>query len=168
MKTLFLLSLLSTSTATYLKLKCIFFVAESSIGLVCADCPHYSETLSDAEERELDLDYSSRPGSGPVRPLTAMSHDTLRRVSSMLFICKYSPSTIRAPFLKCINLIIFPPSILHLISATPATKKKIDKQRLNELDSSTLVELIKDYMLENQDLRRENTDLFSVRDMMLR
>ena len=52
--------------------------------------------------------------------------------------------------------------------ATPATKKKIDKQRLNELDSSTLVELIKDYMLENQDLRRENTDLFSVRDMMLR
>eukprot|EP00090_Calanus_glacialis_P003341 TRINITY_DN12478_c0_g1_i1.p1 TRINITY_DN12478_c0_g1~~TRINITY_DN12478_c0_g1_i1.p1 ORF type:complete len:672 (-),score=126.88 TRINITY_DN12478_c0_g1_i1:947-2962(-) len=52
--------------------------------------------------------------------------------------------------------------------ATPATKKKIDKQRLNELDSSTLVELIKDYMHENSDLRRENTDLFSVRDMMLR
>ena len=71
------------------KLKCIFYSgSESSIGLVCADCPHYSETLSDGEERELDLDYSSRPGSGPVRPITAMSHDTLRRVSSMLFICK--------------------------------------------------------------------------------
>ena len=55
-----------------------------------------------------------------------------------------------------------------IILATPATKKKIDKQRLNELDSSTLVELIKDYMHENSDLRRENTDLFSVRDMMLR
>jgi len=54
------------------------------------------------------------------------------------------------------------------LQATPATKKKIDKQRLNELDSSTLVELIKDYMHENSDLRRENTDLFSVRDMMLR
>lgn len=53
-------------------------------------------------------------------------------------------------------------------SATPATKKKIDKSRLNELDSSTLVELIKDYMGENQSLRRENGDLFSVRDMMLR
>ena len=46
--------------------------------------------------------------------------------------------------------------------------KKIDKRRLNELDSSTLVELIKDYMKENQELRRENMDLFSVRDMMLR
>ena len=46
--------------------------------------------------------------------------------------------------------------------------KKIDKRRLDELDSSTLVELIKDYMNENQELRRENMDLFSVRDMMLR
>ena len=45
---------------------------------------------------------------------------------------------------------------------------KIDKRRLDELDSSTLVELIKDYMKENQELRRENMDLFSVRDMMLR
>ena len=31
-----------------------------------------------------------------------------------------------------------------------------------------MVELIKDYMKENQELRRENMDLFSVRDMMLR
>ena len=46
--------------------------------------------------------------------------------------------------------------------------KKIDKRRLDELDSSTLVELIKDYMKENQELRRENMDLFAVRDMMLR
>ena len=46
--------------------------------------------------------------------------------------------------------------------------QKIDKRRLDELDSSTLVELIKDYMKENQELRRENMDLFSVRDMMLR
>ena len=30
------------------------------------------------------------------------------------------------------------------------------------------MELIKDYMGENQSLRRENGDLFSVRDMMLR
>ena len=55
-----------------------------------------------------------------------------------------------------------------LFIATPATSKKIDKQRLNELDSSTLVDLIKDYMRENQDLRKENMDLFSIRDMMVR
>lgn len=106
--------------------------------MVCSQCPHF-ELLSDGEEKELlCLDYSSRPGSGPTRPITAMSHDTLRRVSSILFI------------------------------STPATMKKIDKRRLDELDSSTLVELIKDYMKENQELRRENMDLFAVRDMMLR
>ena len=59
-------------------------------------------------------------------------------------------------------------SLLFTILATPATIKKIDKRRLNELESSTLVELIKDYMKENQELRRENMDLFAVRDMMLR
>jgi hypothetical protein len=37
-----------------------------------------------------------------------------------------------------------------LFIATPATVKKIDKSRLTELDSSTLVDLIKDYMNENQ------------------
>ena len=89
-----------------------------------------------------------------------------------------------------------------LFISTPATAKKIDKSRLSELDSSTLVDLIKvllhttkntfilqhikfgkyvssqnqmyiflilqDYMSENQDLRKENGDLFSVRDMLLR
>ena len=58
--------------------------------------------------------------------------------------------------------------VRSVVAATPATMKKIDKRRLDELDSSTLVELIKDYMKENQELRRENMDLFSVRDMMLR
>ena len=64
----------------------------------------------------------------------------------------------------------FEVSTIEVLSylATPATMKKIDKRRLDELDSSTLVELIKDYMKENQELRRENMDLFSVRDMMLR
>ena len=46
---------------------------------------------------------------------------------------------------------------------TPATSKKIDKERLNKLDSVTLVELIKDYMRENQELRKENADIFAVR-----
>ena len=43
--------------------------------------------LSDAEELELDLDYSSRPASS-TRPESQRSHDTLRHVSSLLFICK--------------------------------------------------------------------------------
>ena len=47
------------------------------------------------------------------RPASQRSRDTLRKVSSMLFI------------------------------STPATAKKIDKSRLSELDSSTLVDLIK-------------------------
>lgn len=72
------------------------------------------------------------------RPDSQRSRATLRQVSSLLFI------------------------------ATPATVKRIDKSRLNELDSSTLVDLIKDYMSENQDLRKENQDLFAVRDMLLR
>ena len=72
------------------------------------------------------------------RPASQRSRNTLRQVSALLFI------------------------------ATPATVKRIDKSRLNELDSSTLVDLIKDYMSENQDLRKENGDLFSVRDMLLR
>ena len=72
------------------------------------------------------------------RPDSQRSHTTLRQVSSLLFI------------------------------ATPATVKRVDKTRLNELDSATLVDLIKDYMSDNQDLRKENQDLFSVRDMLLR
>ena len=76
--------------------------------------------------------------NNPSRPASQRSRDTLRQVSSLLFI------------------------------ATPATVKRIDKSRLGELDSSTLVDLIKDYMSENQELRKENQDLFSVRDMLLR
>ena len=72
------------------------------------------------------------------RPASQRSQETLRQVSSLLFI------------------------------ATPATVKRVDKTRLNELDSATLVDLIKDYMSDNQDLRKENQDLFSVRDMLLR
>ena len=50
------------------------------------------------------------------------------------------------------------------ISGSPTSvKKKVDKTKLGELDSSTLVDLIKDYMSENQELRKENQDLFNVR-----
>ena len=59
--------------------------------------------------------------------------------------------------------------MLFISGSSPTTvKKKIDKTRLSELDSSTLVDLIKDYMSENQELRKENQDLFNVRDLLLR
>jgi kinesin family protein 12 len=57
-------------------------------------------------------------------------------------------------------------SLLFII--TQATVKKIDKACLTELDSTTLVDLIKDYMNKNQELRRENQELYSDRDLMLR
>ena len=101
---------------------------------------HQGETLSDLDQDEM-LILDTENGSsvqGSARPDSQRSRDTLRQVSSLLFI------------------------------ATPATVKRIDKSRLNELDSSTLVDLIKDYMSENQELRKENQDLFSVKDMMLR
>ena len=104
---------------------------ESSASTDDAPLPaHLQQQLSSQQQQGLSLD--------PSRPVSQRSHDTLRQVSSLLFI------------------------------ATPATVRRIDKGRLNELDSSTLVDLIKDYMRENQDLRKENQDLFSVRDMMLR
>ena len=56
--------------------------------------------LSDAEEVELDLDYSSRPASS-TRPESQRSHDTLRHVSSLLFICK----SFYIPVSKYLNLI---------------------------------------------------------------
>lgn len=50
---------------------------------------HHNNNNSETElEGELDLDYTSRPDSSSNgRPV---SHDTLRRVSSILFICKSS------------------------------------------------------------------------------
>ena len=96
------------------------------------------ENLSDFELDEINSGNESGNNNGGSRPASLRSRDTLRQVSSLLFI------------------------------ATPATAKKIDKNRLGELDSSTLVDLIKDYMNENQELRKENQDLFSVRDLLLR
>ncbi|XP_059092031.1 kinesin-like protein KIF3A isoform X4 [Tigriopus californicus] len=115
-----------------------------SNGSMCSRQRHRSsslhlppEALSDFDQDEV-LILDSENGSFASRPVSQRSHDTLRQVSSLLFI------------------------------ATPATVKRIDKGRLNELNSSTLVDLIKDYMSENHDLRKENQDLFSVRDMLLR
>ena len=80
-----------------------------------------------------------RSNSSVSRPASLRSRETLRQVSSLLFISG-SPTSV---------------------------KKKVDKTRLGELDSSTLVDLIKDYMSENQELRKENQDLFNVRYAIL-
>ena len=42
------------------------------------------------------------------------------------------------------------------------------RKKLEDLDSSTLVDLIKDYMVENEELRRNNYELFAVKDMIMR
>ena len=48
----------------------------------------------------------SRPGSGPSRPFTGMSRDTLRRVSSLLFICK-SGWYLFSRFRLCVCVCVF-------------------------------------------------------------
>lgn len=48
--------------------------------------------------------------------------------------------------------------------ATP----KIDVERLAELESNELSELVKLYMTENQSLRQENNELYSTKDVLLR
>ncbi|GAB0093994.1 Kinesin-like protein [Sergentomyia squamirostris] len=44
----------------------------------------------------------------------------------------------------------------------------LDEKQVTELDGAQLVELVKLYMLENQSLRTENSELYTVRDMILR
>ncbi len=72
------------------------------------------------------------------RPSSQRSKKTLRQVSSLLFI------------------------------STPTSSGKAGKKKLEDLDSSTLVDLIKDYMIENEELRRDNYELMTVRDMVMR
>lgn len=72
------------------------------------------------------------------RPASQRSKKTLRQVSSFLFI------------------------------NTPTSSGKNGKKKLEDLDSNTLVDLIKDYMIENEDLRRENYELITVKDMIMR
>ena len=48
------------------------------------------------------------------------------------------------------------------------TPKSSGKKKLEDLDSNTLVDLIKDYMIENESLRKENYELITVKDMIMR
>ena len=54
-------------------------------------------------------------------------------------------------------------SLLFISTPTSSHRRKLE-----DLDSSTLIDLIKDYMEENEALRKENYDLLTVRDMIMR
>lgn len=45
---------------------------------------------------------------------------------------------------------------------------KINLEKVAELEGTELAELVKLYMVENQALRKENSDLYSTRDMIVR
>lgn len=49
-----------------------------------------------------------------------------------------------------------------------AAAPQVDLDRVTELDSAELTELLKSYMNENQALRQENNELYSTRDLILR
>lgn len=44
----------------------------------------------------------------------------------------------------------------------------MDLENLSELDGTELSDLVKHYMTENDALRRENSELFSTRDVLIR
>lgn len=45
---------------------------------------------------------------------------------------------------------------------------RVDLEKLAELEGQELVELVKHYMKENDALRKENSELFSTRDILIR
>jgi len=45
---------------------------------------------------------------------------------------------------------------------------KVDVEKLSELDGPELLDLVKHYMTENDALRKENSDLFSMKDVLVR
>lgn len=48
------------------------------------------------------------------------------------------------------------------------TPPKVDIEKLAELETHELAELIKLYMTENQALRNENSELFTARELVMR
>lgn len=59
-------------------------------------------------------------------------------------------------YLKCIGRAII------------ATPPKVDLEKLAELEAAQLAELIRLYVTENETLRRENSELYSSRELLLR
>lgn len=50
----------------------------------------------------------------------------------------------------------------------PHTPPKVDLEKLTDMESSEMKELVKVYMLENQALRQENSELYTTREMIMR
>lgn len=48
------------------------------------------------------------------------------------------------------------------------TPPKVDLDKLPDMDGNDLKELVKVYMVENQALRQENSELYSTREMIMR
>lgn len=48
------------------------------------------------------------------------------------------------------------------------TPPQINVEKLAQMESSELVDLIKHYAVENEALRKENSDLFHSRDLLMR
>lgn len=48
------------------------------------------------------------------------------------------------------------------------TPPKVDLEKVTDMEGSELKELVKVYMLENQALRQENSELYSTREMIMR
>lgn len=48
------------------------------------------------------------------------------------------------------------------------TPPRVDLEKLAGLDGQELVELVKHYMTENDALRKENSELFATRDVLIR
>ena len=48
------------------------------------------------------------------------------------------------------------------------TPPRIDLEHVAEMEGSELAELVRHYSTENDALRRENTELFSIRDLLVR
>ncbi|XP_055621885.1 kinesin-like protein KIF12 isoform X2 [Toxorhynchites rutilus septentrionalis] len=50
----------------------------------------------------------------------------------------------------------------------PHTPPKVDLEKLTDMESNEMKELVKVYMLENQALRQENSELYTTREMIMR
>lgn len=48
------------------------------------------------------------------------------------------------------------------------TPPRVDLEKLVDLDGQELADLVKHYMTENDALRKENAELFSTRDILIR
>jgi len=119
----------------------------------------------------LKLDESSKPltGGNGTRRVSAKSspdmdiRDDPLDAQSISDFDEFSPHDSRPPSQRSKKTLRQVSSFLFISTPTSSGRKKLE-----DLDSSTLVDLIKDYMVENEELRRDNYELMAVKDMIMR